>query len=264
MRYFRFILLSILFSGISVSTFAWWGQTGHRVVGQIADSYLSSKARNAIREILGTESIAMTSNWADFIKSDSAFNYLNTWHYINAKQGLSQSEFNTILQNDQATNAFTKLNFLTAELKNKQLPAEKKLMYLRLLIHITGDIHQPLHVGQFEDLGGNRVTVQWFGEATNLHSVWDEKMIESQKLSYSEYTNAINHSTKKQRTEWQQQPMSEWFFESYQLAGTVYKSITQPEQKLSYRYNYDYLATLNKQLLKGGIRLAGLLNSIFE
>jgi hypothetical protein len=58
--------------------------------------------------------------------------------------------------------------------------------------------------------------------------------------------------------------MSDWFFESYQLAGTVYKSITQPEQKLSYRYNYDYLATLNKQLLKGGIRLAGLLNSIFE
>lgn len=256
-------MMTILFLGPSVSLFA-WGQTGHRVVGQIAESYLSKNARIAIREILGTESIAMTSNWADFVKSDSAYNYLNTWHYINAKQGLSQSDFNTILQNENATNAFTKLNFLIAELKNKQLPIETKRMYLRLLIHIIGDIHQPLHVGQFEDLGGNRVTVQWFGEPTNLHSVWDEKMIESQKLSYTEYTNAINHSTKKQRTEWQQQTMSEWFFESYQLAGTIYKSISQPEQKLSYRYNYDHIVTLNSQLLKGGIHLAGILNSIFK
>ena len=176
MNYFRLFLMTIVFFGISVSSFAWWDQTGHRVVGQIADSYLSNKARIAIREILGNESIAMNSNWADFIKSDSAYNYLSTWHYINIKQGISQTEFNTILQNDQATNAFSKLKYLIAELKNKQLPIETKRMYLRLLIHITGDIHQPLHVGQFEDLGGNRVTVQWFGETTNLHSVWDTQI----------------------------------------------------------------------------------------
>src|SRR6185436_7297628 len=119
--------------------------------------YLSNKARNAIREILGTESIAIGSTWGDFIKSDSTFNYLSPWHYINFKQGLSQSEFNSILQNDTAADAYTKLNFLIAELKNKQLAADKKQMYLRLLIHIAGDIHQPLHVGQLEDLGGNRV-----------------------------------------------------------------------------------------------------------
>jgi hypothetical protein len=263
MKNFRILLLAIFFFSISVSSFAWWSQTGHRVVGQIADSYLSKKAREAIREILGTESIAMSSNWGDFIKSDSAFNYLSPWHYVNFNQGLSQTEFNTFLQKDTATNAFTKLNFLIKELKNKQLSPDKKLLYLRMLIHIAGDIHQPLHVGQFDDLGGNRVRVQWFGEATNLHSVWDEKMIESQKLSYTEYAKAINHSTKAQRKQLQAQPLNEWFFESYQLAGKVYGSITQPEQKLSYRYNFDYLDILNGQLLKGGIRLAGILNSIF-
>ena len=263
MKSFKTLLLATVFIAVSVSSFAWWGQNGHRIVGEIADSYLSSKARKAISEILGTESIAMGSNWADFIKSDSTYNYLSPWHYINIKQGLSQAEFNAILQSDSTTDAYTKLNFLVAELKNKDLSLEKKQMYLRLLIHIAGDIHQPLHVGRLEDLGGNRIRVLWFGDSTNLHSVWDEKLIESQNLSYTEYAKAINHSTKAQRKLWQEQPMNEWFFESYQIAGKVYSGITQPYQRLSFRYNFDYLEILNSQLLKGGIRLAGLLNSIF-
>ncbi|HJS53412.1 MAG TPA: S1/P1 nuclease, partial [Chitinophagaceae bacterium] len=100
-------------------------------------------------------------------------------------------------------------------------------------------------------------------DSTNLHSVWDEKLIESQKLSYTEYVKAIDYSTKDQRNQWQQQPISEWFFESYQLAGKIYGGITQPNQRLSFRYNFDYIDMLNSQLLKGGVRLAGLLNSIF-
>lgn len=263
MKSCKALLLTIGFVIISVSSFAWWGQNGHRIVGEIADSYLSNKARKAIHEILGNESIAMTSNWADFIKSDSSFNYLSPWHYINVKQGLSQTDFNIILQNDTLIDAYTRLNFLIKELKNQQLPLEKKQMYLRLLIHIAGDIHQPLHVGRLEDLGGNRIRVLWFGDSTNLHSVWDEKLIESQHLSYSEYVKAINHTTKDQRNQWQQQTLNEWFFESYQLAGKIYSGITQPHQRLSFRYNFDYIEIVNSQLLKGGVRLAGLLNSIF-
>lgn len=257
------LLLTITFVIISISSFAWWGQNGHRIVGEIADSYLSNKARKAIREILGNESIAMTSNWADFIKSDSSFNYLSPWHYINVKQGLSQTDFKNVLQHDTLLDAYTRLNFLIAELKNQQLSLEKKQMYLRLVIHIAADIHQPLHVGRLEDLGGNRIRVLWFGDSTNLHSVWDEKLIESQHLSYSEYVKAINHTTNDQRKRWQEQPMNEWFFESYQLAGKIYSDISQPHQRLSFRYNFDYIEIVNTQLLKGGVRLAGLLNSIF-
>src|SRR5688572_8212034 len=263
MKNFKPLLLSIAFIAISTSSFAWWGQTGHRVVGEIADHYLSRKARKAIREILGNESIAITSNWADFIKSDTSFNYLNSWHYINVKQGLSQADFNTLLEKDTITDAWTRLNFLIGELKNKDLDRNKKQLYLRLLIHIVGDIHQPLHVGRLEDLGGNRIRVLWFGDSANLHSVWDDKLIESQHLSYTEYVKAINHSTKEQRKQWQQQPINEWFYESYQLAGKIYSSITQPHQRLSFRYNFDHIDIVNSQLLKAGIRLAGLLNSIF-
>lgn len=137
-------------------------------------------------------------------------------------------------------------------------------MYLYLLIHITGDIHQPMHVSRAEDQGGNKIKVQWFNEPTNLHSVWDDKLIELQKLSYTEYTANINHSTLAGRQLLQKQPTTEWFFESYELANKIYSGITEPEQKLGYRYNYDNIAMLNQQLLKGGIRLAGLLNEIFK
>jgi len=257
------LLLSIVVFCFSFPSMAWWGSTGHRVVGEIAESYLTPKTKIAIREILGTESLAMASNWADFIKSDSAFNYLSPWHYINIKGGLNHDEFQKLLQTDTAADAYTKLNFLIQELKNKQLAKDKKLMYLRLLIHIVGDIHQPLHVGHLEDMGGNRIRVLWFSDSTNLHSIWDDKLIEFQKLSYTEYTNAINHIQKKQIITWQKQPVIEWFFESYQVAGKLYNEITQPHQKLSYRYNFDHVEVLNQRLLKAGIRLAGLLNEIF-
>ncbi len=240
-----------------------WSQIGHRVVGEVAESYLSCRAKRNIRKILGNESIAISSNWADFIKSDSTMNYLDPWHYINVKSGLNYTDFSNYLQQDTIVDAFTKLNFLIKELKNKQTPLDKKQMYLRLVIHIVGDIHQPMHVGRKEDLGGNRINVLWFNEPTNLHALWDEKLITYQKLSYTEYTTSINHADKKLRKQWQQQPMSEWLFESYQIADKLYAGITQPNQKLSYRYNYDHIDTLNLQLLKGGVRLAGILNEIF-
>lgn len=240
-----------------------WGPTGHRIVSEIADSYLTCKAQRSIQKILGTESIAIASNWADFIKSDSTMNYLAPWHYVNIKSGLSHDEFDGYLERDTTTDAYTKLNFLIGALKDKQLPMEKKRMYLRLLIHIVGDIHQPMHVGHAEDLGGNKIKVSWFNEPTNIHAIWDDKLIDFQKLSYTEYTRNINHLSKAQRKAWQQQPMREWFFESYQLADRIYGGITQPDQKLGYRYNFEHIETLNGQLLKGGVRLAGVLNGIF-
>jgi hypothetical protein len=243
---------------------AWWGLTGHRVVGEIADSYLTSKARLAIHEILGDESPGMASNWADFIKSDSDYNYLNPWHYFNMKGGLSRDVVMNILAPDTGINLYSKLNFVVRELKNKQLAKDKKMMYLRLLIHFVGDLHQPMHVGgRVEDLGGNRVRVLWFTDSTNLHSVWDEKLLEYQKLSYTEWAKAINHTTKKQRLEWQKQPVKEWFYESYQIAQGIYAEITKPNQRLSFRYNFDHIETVNQQLLKAGVRLAGILNEIF-
>jgi len=239
-----------------------WGQLGHRIVGEIADSYLTPKAKLAVKNILGNESIAMASNWADFVKSDTAYKYLSSWHYIDFKSGLSEADFKSYLATDTLTDAYTKLNFIIKQLKNNKLGQENKKMYLRLLIHIVGDVHQPLHIGRPEDLGGNKIKLSWFNQPTNLHAVWDDKLIESQQLSYTEYVKAINYTTSAQVAKWQKEPIGAWLFQSYQIAEKLYPEVA-PDDKLSYRYTYDHLSILNNQLLKGGIHLAGLLNQIF-
>ena len=260
----RSIKKLILFAGLFYLPFICfsWGMQGHRIVGQIADSYLTKQARKEIYKILGTESIAMTSNWPDFIKSDSAFAYLSSWHYINFKPGLSETDLKNHLANDTATDAYTKINWLTAQLKIKDLEQEKKLMYLRLLIHIVGDIHQPLHTGRPDDRGGNSIKITWFNNPYNLHQVWDDRLIDLQDMSYTEYVAAINHTTKDQRKQWQSEPLSDWIWQSYQVAENIYAGV-KPEDKLGYLYNFKYIAVVNQQLLKGGVHLAGLLNEIF-
>jgi S1/P1 Nuclease len=240
-----------------------WGVEGHRIVGQIADSYLTNKAKKEVNKILGTTSIAMSGNWADFVKSDTNYNYLYNWHFINFKAGLSEAEVAAYLATDTATNAYTKIIFLVAELKKEGLSAENKLLYLRVLIHLVGDIHQPMHTGRPEDLGGNKIKVMWFNEPKNLHQVWDDQLILFQQLSYTEYASAINFTTKEQRKGWQQETVANWVYQSYQLAEKIYGDIKQPDQRLDYKYNFNYLDILNQQLVKAGVHLAGLLNEIF-
>jgi hypothetical protein len=259
---FKKVVLISLFFYLPFNSNA-WGVLGHRIVGQIAESYLSPNAKKEVIKILGTESIAMATNWADFIRSDTSFNYLSKWHYININEGLAFEEVQAILKNDTTVNAYTKINFLSKQLRTKSLTKEIKTFYLKLLIHIVGDIHQPMHVGRPDDQGGNKVNVLWFNAPTNLHSVWDSRLIDFQQLSYTEYAAAINHTTKAQRLFWQKQPISEWIWESYQMAEKIYGDI-MPDDKLGYLYNYKFIETVNNGLLKGGVHLAGLLNEIFK
>ncbi len=240
-----------------------WGMLGHRIVGEIASSYLTPKARFEIQKILGDESIAIASTWADFIKSDTSYKYLNNWHWIDFDKDLTFPQMEKVLQNDTRADAYTKINFLVKELKNKKLGRDKKIMYLRLLIHIVGDVHQPFHVSEEGDNGGNNLKVQWFNEPSNIHRVWDEQLIEYQELSYTEYTRAINHASQKQKTEWQKQPIPVWLFDLYTISQQLRKDLQDPTPKLGYQYNFKNIAIVNQQLLKGGIHLAGLLNQIF-
>jgi hypothetical protein len=112
------------------------------------------------------------------------------------------------------------------------------------------------------DQGGNGFKVNWFSTPTNLHSVWDSQLIDFQQLSYTEYAGAINHTTAEQRAEWQKAPISQWLFESNQIAEKLYTEI-KPGDTLNYKYNFTHIETLNQQLLKAGVRLAGVLNEIF-
>lgn len=242
-----------------------WGQLGHRIVAEIAESYLTAKTKVEIKKILGNESIAMASNWGDFIKSDSTYKYLDAWHYINFEKDLNYNQLKEVLKKDtgKVNDAYAAIVFLTKELKKKTLMLSKKKMYLKLLIHFVGDVHQPLHVSPVGTAGGNDIKVQWFGQSSNLHRVWDSDLIEGQQLSYTEYATYLNHTTAVQRKKLMAEPISKWLYDSYVLAGDLHNEITEHNPKLGYRYNYDHIKTLEMQMLKGGIHLAGLLNEIF-
>jgi hypothetical protein len=256
----RFLILA-LFLYLPYQSNA-WGLLGHRIVGEIAESHLTAKAKAAIKKILGNESMAMAANWADFVRSDSTLKYLDPWHYVDFEKGLSYDQMKERLKTDTAVNAYTRLTFLINELKKKHLSQDKKLFYLKMLIHIAGDIHQPLHASVRGDRGGNDIKVLWFNQPLNLHSLWDTYFIESQQLSYTEYAHALNHVTPQQRTSWQKEPLNKWIFDSYSISSILQFEL-QPNQKIGYDYNFKYLGTLNQQLLKAGIHLAGLLNNIF-
>ncbi len=239
-----------------------WGTEGHRICGQIASSWLTPKAHKALEAILGNESLALAGNWADFIKSDPAYSYLSSWHYIDFDKAYTYQDMIIYLDQDTKVDAYTKLQFLIGELKKKNISKENKLLYVHMLIHLIEDVHQPMHAAHEDDKGGNDFKVNWFSNQTNLHSVWDSQLIEFQQLSYTEYTSAINHSTWAQRAEWQKAPISQWLFESNQIAEKLYTEI-KPGDTLNYKYNFAHIDIVNQQMLKAGVRLAGVLNQIF-
>jgi hypothetical protein len=239
-----------------------WGTIGHRVVGEIADSYLKAKTRKAIQSILGYETLAMSANWGDFIKSDSTYNYMYNWHFVNLPAGLDKDGVYNFLETEKSPNLYNKIPDLIAILKKTSSSATEKKLALRMLVHLAGDLCQPMHVARKEDLGGNRVSVLWFNEKSNIHRVWDEQLIEYQQLSYTEYAKAINHPSAIQLSNWQNTSLRDCIYESYGICNKIYAN-TKPDSKLSYRYNFDWVDTLNEQLLKGGVRLAKMLNDIY-
>jgi hypothetical protein len=255
-----FLLLIALF--ISVSCYC-WGLTGHRVVGEIATHHLSKKAKKEIKKIIGKESLAWWANWPDFIKSDSNWNHASKWHYVDLPGHMARAEFIAGLKALPGETLYTQIPAMMAQLKDKSLPVEKRRAALAFLVHLVGDLHQPLHVGRHEDQGGNKITVYWFGEKTNLHAVWDSEFINSQQYSYTEYANLLDIASDEQVKAWQSSSLDDWFYESHVMSDSIYDA-SPNESKLSYRYNYDFQRVLNMQLLKGGVRLAALLNKTFE
>ncbi len=255
--------LVILFLFISISTYATgntaiWGQTGHRVVGEIAYSHLTNKAKRNIEKLLNGEGLAIISTYADEIKSDKKYREFGTWHYVNFKDGES---YETSEKNPKG-DLIQGIKKCQEVISNPDASKEEKIFYVKLLVHLLGDLHQPLHIGRSEDRGGNNIKVQWFRGNTNLHSVWDTKMIESYNMTYTELSSNLNKFSKNQRKAIQEGTVLDWVNETRFLTMKVYES-AKGDENLSYRYMYENFATVKTQLQKGGLRLAKVLNELF-
>lgn len=255
-------LLVALFLTFSFSAFS-WGLTGHRIVGEIAQNHLSKSAKKGLKKIFGKETLAWWANWPDFIKSDTSWKHSDPWHYVNVKPGLSKDSFIAALKDLPIKSLHSQLYETMAQVKDRNLPLEKRQVALRFLIHLVGDLHQPLHVGHAEDLGGNRITVYWFERKTNLHSLWDTWLLDHQQYSYTEYAKLLDIATPEQVKAWSAGTIEDWLWESHLAAEKIYASAGM-EEKLGYRYIFDHAKMLEEQLLKGGIRLSVLLNQVLK
>ena len=251
-------LFLILFLVPFLMNEAWaWGQTGHRVVGLVAEQHLTRKARKKVQRVLQYNSLAEVSDWMDNIRSDEKYNHTADWHWVTIPDGMKYEA----TQKNPNGDLVMKLEEVLAALKAGKLERAKEEEYLKYLVHMVGDLHQPLHVGGKDDQGGNRVRLQWFGENSNLHRVWDSDMIEGKQLSFTELAGFVGPVTKEQVKEWQANNVQAWAQGMMVYRPQVYKI---PEDgKLGYVYSYENFGTVQQLLLQAGIRLAGLLNQIY-
>ena len=255
---FGFSLLFILSARATPNRKPDWGQTGHRTVGEIATNHLTNRARKKIEKLLDGESLAHASTFSDEIKSDKKFDKYYTWHYVNFPIGSRYEDS----KKEEKGDIMTGMEHCISVLKDENASQEDQVFHLKMLVHLIGDLHQPLHVGRAEDRGGNDIKVSWHYQKSNLHRVWDTEMIESWNMSYSELEQNIKQLSKEQIRSIESGSLLDWMYDSRKLAERVYASATQ-DDKLGYRYSYDHLGTVMDQLRKAGIRLAKVLNDIY-
>jgi hypothetical protein len=236
-----------------------WGQNGHRVTGKIAEKHLTRRTKKCIDEILKGQSLAFVSTYADEIKSDRKYRDYNVWHYVNMDLDQTYEQADKNPQGDLVQG----IEKCTAVLKDKNCSDEDKVFHLKMLVHLVGDLHQPMHIGRKEDKGGNDVQVQWFGNGSNLHRVWDTNMIEDWNMSYIELAENADDLSKKQIEFIQEGSVVDWVNEVHEVTKEVYNSV-KVDENLRYNYSYDHFGIVRTQLQKGGIRLAKVLNEIYD
>lgn len=254
----KHLALGVIFIFISQINLFAWGQTGHRVVGEIAWQHLTKKAKKNVQRILQDESLAMCSNYMDFIKSDPHYDSLGPWHYCTISEGDSYHN------HPEEGDVIMAINNYLTELETG-IYSVNEAFALKCLVHLVGDIHQPLHVGNGLDRGGNDVKLEFFYEKTNLHRIWDSDLIDHQQLSYSDYATWVNDWAVSKNVDtivsWYDKTVLQWAEESKAMRPLVYNY--PADGKLGYAYNYDCIAALNQRLLQAGLRLAELLNRMY-
>jgi hypothetical protein len=264
---FLFFLISFSKAGFA------WGPTGHRVVGDIAEAYLSKNATKEIKKIISNEPLARISTWPDEIKSDpNKYSYTFNWHYTDWPD--DQENYD---ENKSSGLLLKKIDENLGILKSGTSSKQEKQFALKFLVHLVGDLHMPLHVGDGKDRGGNNCHVYFHEQLTNLHAVWDDKMIEFSKLSFTELSNILKKIyTKQEISHWQSGKILDWARESKELRSKVYPDVQKlycvqklPENnenipKLSYDYSFRFMSELEKRLFQAGIRLAYLLNQVYK
>ena len=256
-------MIKALCLGIALAAFSLdasaWGQKGHDVTCAVAQKHLNRKAAKKVAEVFDGKSLVYWSNWLDNASHTPQYKYTKTWHYKNID---ADETFENAVQHPDG-DVLTAVNSLVESLKSGKLNKEQEAINLRMLIHLVGDMHCPMHMGHKSDLGGNQVQVQYFGRGRNLHGIFDTDIIEgTHKWTYTEWAQEIDTVSKTEAAAIAKGTPAQWAEETYGITCLIYAG-TPAGSKLSYDYQSYWTPTIEQQLLRGGLRLADLLNEIY-
>ena len=272
-----------------------WGDVGHLVIGYVAAAELSPRAEREVRQLLGRESLARTSLWADAVRAERP--ETAPLHFVNIPRTATGYDARRDCARGRCIVAA--IERYRRVLADRDAARSARLEALRFVAHFLGDVHQPLHCITNDDRGGNCVPVAFFGRAAtlrhdrdgdaswvpNLHAVWDTDLIARLRgrTPPAEYARRLSARLASQRATWERAGVDPraWANESHALADALaYGKLptpippeppergrrcrrTGPPQNLGARYLAAVGPAVEEQLVKAGVRLAMLLNAIW-
>ncbi|MFI3323093.1 MAG: S1/P1 nuclease [Rikenellaceae bacterium] len=253
------LLLTIISLCVALNALA-WGQMGHDVIAYIGEKNLTPKSAEAVRNLLEGRSLVYYANWMDNIRGTEEYRHTSSWHYRNVDEG-ETVESMPLNENGDVVRATEQM---IADIKSGTLSRDEERIAVMMLIHMVGDMHCPMHAGRLSDLGGNRHAVTFFGRKTNLHSIWDSALLEAaHKWSYQGWWEQLDVIDQASKAEIQKGEPLEWFSESVDAAVEIYAA-TPIDSELSYDYVTQFAPLVERQLLNGGLRLAQVLNDLYN
>lgn len=186
------ISLLVLLPSIALA----WGPNGHRIVAKLAEDQLDARARLKVRPllaVLGVDSLTDIATWADEMRADPSQREFSRatsrLHFVNFTDSRCHYDPPAICANGRCVVAA--INRYASVLGDRSAPDRKRAEALRYLVHFVGDAHQPLHASYRDDRGGNNYQVRFHGKGSNLHSIWDSKIIASRHLSWQDYVRRL-------------------------------------------------------------------------
>ncbi len=254
----RFLIYFIIFFLCTLRSYGWGGK-GHKMVATIAQSHLSKQIVDSVKYYLGDLTFEDAAVWMDQVSHQPSYAYMKTMHYINIPKD------KTYVKGLDKTNIMTELDFVFLWLEKKE-SKDKTFLALKILFHLVGDIHQPLHVGYKEDRGGNELKVIYKGNSTkgkksSLHKVWDSEMIETNNNFETECLTEVKHLLKTEHEKTLKIDSEQWLNESRKLIPDIYN---YKDGIIGKEYIKKNTPVAVKQVSKAGLRLASVLKKYFE
>lgn len=259
-----------------------WGEQGHSIIAELAQRRLSAKAREGVEAILGIGvSLASISSWADDWRANG-HPETTRWHFVDvdvANPSYAEARDCKAVEG-RGDCIVAELGRATSVLSAPNLAAPDKRAALMFVVHLVGDLTQPLHCSERSgDGGGNAVRVRFDGRKehradTNLHAVWDEALIADQTYDWGAFANDLeaNVMPALDPTVVDAGSFEDWTNDCHKAGIDAYARLPAPVDRaagadapiaLGKDYADATLGLLRTQLAKGGLRLAKVLNDAF-